>query len=270
MKDLTFIIPIKCDNAARIENLTAILKYYYKILPESKFILIEDDATQHIDESVLKTIPGITYYFLENKDLPHRKMTAINYGVKQSTTKYICLLDVDCIVGKESIIECINQLETNKFDGAWPYSGCYVRLRDNASKEFRNNLSFEYLTNLFNPEHDKMGTETPFYRVAGSSNPPIVYAGVIFFNKEKFISYGGGNENFAGWGLEDDEMLYRTVFFGCRYYRCTSKTSIIFHLTHPDATKIHYNDNTKEYRRIVDARMKGTLREYVKNGNFYK
>ena len=71
-------------------------------------------------------------------------------------------------------------------------------------------------------------------------------------------------------GLEDDEMLYRTVFFGCRYYRCTSKTSIIFHLTHPDATKIHYNDNTKEYRRIVDARMKDTLREYVKNGNFYK
>lgn len=268
MKDLTFIIPIKCDNAARIENLTAILKYYYNILPESKFILIEDDATQHIDESVLKTIPSISYYFLENKDLPHRKMTAINYGVKQSTTKYICLLDVDCIVSKNSIFDCIKKLE-NEYDGAWPYGGCYIRLKDNASKEFRNNLNFDYLLSIFKTDDDKMGAETPFYKVASTTKNPIVYAGIIFFVREKFISYGGGNEKFVGWGLEDDEMLYRTVFFGCKYYRCTIENSFLFHLNHPAATMSHHDQNGKEYRNVVDMRMKGLLPEYIKTGPFY-
>lgn len=75
-------------------------------------------------------------------------------------------------------------------------------------------------------------------------------------NRTKFLSYGGENERFIGWGPEDAERIKRLEIFGVKIARVKGLIYLIYHLYHPinrdfscNAEMI-YRDNQREFLRI--------------------
>ena len=95
---------------------------------------------------------------------------------------------------------------------------------------------------------------------SGTANSKYVLGCNMAFWKEDLLLVNGYNEEFAGWGKEDNDIAIRLIHAGVqlRFLKCAG---IVFHLWHKEAQRTHLADN-----EIIFAKSLKQKKYYVSKG----
>lgn len=254
MNSFTFLLPVKIDNADRMNNLHASLKYLNKFFPECETILVESDNIKKCES--LQNQYRFTYYFLENMD-NFSKSKAINFGLVNSNRPYFVVWDIDCLILPEKLKITERMLSSRKAHVVLPHNEIFVNIKNSLKEEVAETLNLGLV-----PQFKKVPKK--------SSNKNIeVYpipSGVVAFNRDSLLRIGGYNKMMVSYGWEDIEILKRAKRLGMYYFSLTSGN--IIHLDHSRGTdsKVnnYYETNKKEFEKVISMPKKQLI-DYVNN-----
>lgn len=131
---------------------------------------------------------------IENYD---ERCKAYNKAAKESSADYIALADIDAIIPHEQMADAILRLDGGS-EMVYPYS---------------------HIINTHRYKDDTNDWPKGYY-----------YGCMVLFNREKFLEFGGENENFVGYGWEDFERYYRAINYGLVTDRVEGNC---YHMQHP-------------------------------------
>jgi hypothetical protein len=234
MRNFTLVIPFYHDNEIRYANLIE-LTVYLKNLGVS-FIVVEH-CNNH---TPLKSYhydwwrdiePNSTHYFgyipVISNDSIINKSNLINIGIKNVRTKYSGWHDVDVRFNPLDYKKAHDLLEAGEHF-IRPFNGTFVNIK-----------GYKYDGKIMDLEKELLHKDS--------------VGGGLFFDVETFKRIGGMNENFIGWGFEDDELNFRIHRFGFEVKKCDY---LCYHIDHPrgggisSSSNPNYEQNKAEYDKI--------------------
>lgn len=263
MSEITFIIHLRKDTEERAKNVDIVTSYYRSILPDSKFIVIEDDKSQNF--KYLEKEPNISYIHNYNEG-QHNKSKSYNIGLNRSKTGIICFLDIDCIISKQNIEKCIETLKQPS-SICIGYNGVAIYFKYDVKNKITDTSEslYEYLAGFIDRDNIYIGYTNSDYHVANTK----AVGGALFGYREVFKSIGGFNPNFKGWGYEDNEIIVRAKKLGIDIFFINTSKPYLLHLPHIDPdyredSHPSYKLNEQEFLKI-NRFTKSELEEYIKS-----
>ena len=232
---LTVIVPYReAGDPDRVENINITLDYLSQIGIKN---LILSEHSINSDTSLKETYEDlfISFKHIFNKadDDVFNKSHAINQAVKETNTPYFAIVDIDCIAPKLNFDQALYLLDKG-FEIVHPFNRI---IKDITHKEqFKEDYDFEKIDS------------PPQYRDWADG-------GIVFWNKDSFISIGMKNEYFSGWGGEDNEILIRANLCQLKHIRIND---VLYHLYH-DRPQIRNRNNVEETQRIERIKSKEEL-----------
>ncbi len=155
-----------------------------------------------------------------------------NEGVAASRAPYILFLDGDCLIPRDHVVQ---HLAVRQQGVAW--AGYCVHLDQPASERigvervtdgsFVNEATWGERFKLW-----KMHAASCFYSFINHSEKPKLYGGNIGIHRSDYELVNGYDENFVGWGCEDDDLRLRLRQAGVRVESILGRTCT-YHLWHP-------------------------------------
>jgi hypothetical protein len=270
---ITFVTHLRYDNPDRIQNLNTIINYYGTNIKNSKFIFVEDDKEHNKAFNSVKFIKNSTkFLFVENNSTYYRTR-ALNIGMKMATHDVVVSLDTDCIVPINSIMNCYDALMADA-TVAWPYNGYFIDVGEPLRSEIINS-QFNYGDILQRLDGKYKLPLTSVYKqflVRCTDNDHLGTGGIVMFNRQKFLSIGGYNEKFIGWGCEDNEIVSRIDILNHKKFRDTNAQAICFHLYHRSAERAEnpfFEQNSIDWHKIK-AMNKDELEKYMETWSWMK
>jgi hypothetical protein len=214
LKDITFIIPIRLDSIARLENLLLTIDYLTEQF-ETHILVLE--AAPYCNGLISNILKGkIVYKFVEDRDDIFYRTKYLNEMTDEVQTPYLAIWDADVIIENIQIEEAVQKLRAGEADIVFPYDGHFY--------DVTTYLRIHYLCNrdiaIFKRNETKMNLPYGMDMIGGA----------IIVNREKYVYAGKENLQFYGWGPEDAERYYRWEVFKYKIYRCKGS---LYHLTHP-------------------------------------
>ena len=204
-----------------------------------EIIIVEQDSKPKLPAYSIK---GIKYIFTKS-DLPYNRSWAFNVGLKNSTTNIVGFGDSDLIMNPESFINSIKLLE--RYDCVSPYS----KVIDLNPQE--NNLPLNQLYSINRPGRGE--TDNQKINLTG---------GIVFYKKESILKIAGWEEQFLGWGGEDDFQTFKTKKLLSNF----EYGEKVFHLYHqkvnPEMT--YYQRNLHLLNKLVNMKDDELIR-YINN-----
>jgi predicted glycosyltransferase involved in capsule biosynthesis len=212
IRDMTFIIPVRFDSVARLENLILSVQSLLKNFHTHIMVL---EAASYPNGIIQKMLGNkMEYLFLEDRDSVFYKTKYLNIMTRRTCTPFIGIWDADVIIPKEQIMDSIEKLRQG-FDVAYPYDGHFYDTSFVIRELYTQNKSIQFLVK----NKDKMSL------IYGNQMP----GGAVFANREAYIKAGMVSEKFYGWGPEDFELYERLKILGLKIHRSEGP---LFHLTH--------------------------------------
>ena len=207
---VTFTLPYKKDHADRAENFDAIKNFLY-----ANFINIEILVSSNVAEN----------------NVFHRT-AELNKLAKQAQFDIIFNWDTDIIVNPKQVLAAVEKIRSGAADMVYPYDGRFLRLE----RSHLTNFVKSYNANYFR------GLRFPSTKVES-------FGGVVAWNKQKFFSIGGENENFIDYAPEDWERIHRARMLGLKIERIPGP---LFHFNHNVSSQNHafIQKNNEEFDRI--------------------
>lgn len=242
----TFIMPFRIESIERQRNLAFTIGWLASL--KAKIVLLEADVEPRADLSLFHE--KVEYTFVEDTNPVFHRTHYINMLLRQTTTKIASVWDTDIVIAHCQVEEAVHYIEKG-CTLAYPYSGEYVMLAPECSDEFVKTRDLTYL------EEQKLD---PIF------NRPFC-GGAFFVNRQKYLSLGGENEHFTGWGPEDAERLRRIQIMGHQVK--WTKEGKAYHLYHPrnENSRFFDEDAAIEMRKElvkVCSMNKEELSEYIK------
>ena len=189
MKNFTFtFIILYRHNIERLNNLKRVLEWTNGF-SNSEVIVVEQDKHSHLSHLNLRC-----RHIFTKCDIPFNRSWGFNVGLKYATTDIVVFTDCDLIMNPDKFIESLKLIE--KYDMVSPYSSV-VDLDPNESQ-----MQLNQLINIDRPGRGE------------NDNQKInISGGMVIFKKEAIYKIGGFDENFIGWGGEDDAMTVKVKAF---------------------------------------------------------
>lgn len=187
------------------------------------FELLLIDVSETPSESVQQTLQGtpIQYLHCESQGIFH-KTRALNLGLKRARGEFVVPYDVDLIPVHDTLQHHLWMAE---------------RSPDLLITGYR--LMFSQVSLDVNQIDAALEQAT----VAPEDQPTALWKHLVrhekfgvlpFFQRDQLLNLGGWDEQFVGWGGEDQDMLERYLQAG--YYLCRSPHLVYLHLFHPPGT----------------------------------
>jgi beta-1,4-mannosyl-glycoprotein beta-1,4-N-acetylglucosaminyltransferase len=215
--NLTFIVAVQLDCADRLDNLDITLNAIRQKFPSSQTILLEAD----LSDKLSGRYSWISHFFIKLEPFElFNKMKLYNQGAQLATNKVLCFVDVDVLPGGSAVSQACKLITENIYDVVYPYG---VSEGYDIPKQLHAKVASD--VDVFNYDEKKHPWLLKEYRI-----PYVESGGLIVCSRASYFSVGGGNENFTGWGCEDDEMLHRFAALGYRIGRLDE--AILLHLRH--------------------------------------
>lgn len=170
----------------------------------AQVILVEQDKFSKINHLNLKC-----QHIFVKTNMPYNRSWAFNIGLKYSKTNIICCGDSDLIMEPQAFIAGLQA--TQQYEMVSPYHSV-VDLTPNES-----NFPLESLVKIDRPGRGE--TDNQKINISG---------GIAIFRKDALIKLGGWNENFVGWGGEDDFQTIKVK----QFLTWTELKAKVFHLYH--------------------------------------
>lgn len=183
----------------------------------AEVLLIEQDKHSKVSHLNLKC----KHIFIKS-DKPYNRSWAFNVATRRAKSNIIIFGDSDLIMEHNQFVDGINALQ--EYDMVSPYHKVIDLTPQESSTSTPNILKI-----------DRVGrgeTDNQKINISG---------GIAMFRKEAIIKIGGWNEDFIGWGAEDDEMTIRVK----KYLKWKELRGTCYHLYHdrpaPDNKNYRHN-----------------------------
>ena len=247
MENITIVIPIRIDSEERRTNLDAVIDYLCQY-PDMKIIVLEADKERRYVPRIER--PNISYDFVEDHDFIFHRTRYLNRMLRNVKTPVSGIWDSDVIVPMEQIVESVKRC----MSGAtlcYPYDGCFFYVNPDISLSYKETGAFDMLVE----------NESQYFSYKG-----LYFVGGAFtVNVRKYLSAGGENEYFYGWGPEDTERRERICNLGLKVSYVGGS---LYHLYHPRNVNSRYADpehevaNRREYAKVCRMNRR-ELEEYI-------
>lgn len=220
-------------------------------------IIADDGSSENLNEAIKSVIPIISYKLkhVYQEDLGFRAARSRNNGARIAEGEYLLFLDQD-VLFDENFIENLNTKikfgEVIKMDA--------ISLDKSNSKVINekintNNLfDYEFVDEIVTEENkrrmQKKYIKDKFKNVLfslklGKRGAKLIGLGIGIF-REDFIAINGFDENYIGWGYEDDDLGNRIYCYGLKvvpfYYK-----KILVHMYHQEEVSKKISLNEKYY-----------------------
>jgi glycosyltransferase involved in cell wall biosynthesis len=214
-------------------------------------IIIADDGS---DDSTKKCIAEFqkssTLKIIHSwqSDKGFRVAKSRNKAIAKASSKYVVIVDGDMILHHNFIADH----EKNAEDGFFIQGTRVLLTQDRVNKVFKNhtiNFSFlsEGLKNRKNAIHSNFLSK--LFSIKKNSLYGLKTCNVAFFKKD-CVSVNGFNNDFEGWGREDNEFFVRLINKGIN--RKTLRFNAIqYHLWHIDASRKSVLQNEEILRKAI-------------------
>lgn len=177
---ITYVIAYK-HKPDRLLNLRRVLEWLAPF-QGLQIVLVEQDSYSKISELNLR----LKHIFIKS-DMPFNKAWAFNVALKYVTTPIIIFGDSDLIMNPNNFIQSVQMLE--QYDVVNPYNSVIDLTQQESLTDINTILSINRV--------GRGEAEDDIQKV------PLC-GGIIMFKKEALVKIGGWNQDFIGWGAEDD------------------------------------------------------------------
>ena len=243
----------------RLEHLRALLLCLLKQKKQPDELIITDDGSSQkvldfIGDLIPKSEFKVKHIYQEDKGF--RKTRALNNAVRNSIGDLLIFCDQDLIFGEEYVETIAGNIKENIF----LMGRAHTLKREekdfvleniekiNSYEEIVKNLPDSYI-----PTIKKMLNEDKRRRLLKTfklAKRGIKLVGMSYaLMKNAYIKVNGYDENYIGWGQEDDDFGNRLTVAGINGKELVTK-NIQLHLWHySDPTKVHSSNEEYYYKR---------------------
>lgn len=249
LENITFVIPLRVDSEERRTNLDAAIDYLC-LYPDIKIIVLEADTECRYKPRIEH--PCLTCHYIEDHDPIFHRTRYINLLLRSVKTPVAGVWDSDVIVPLEQIAESVRRCMTDDIL-CYPYDGRFFFMNPNLSLLYKETRDFDILVK----NESRHLIYNGLYSVGGA----------FTVNVEKYLSKGGENEYFYGWGPEDTERRERINNLSLNVSRVAG---CLYHLHHPRFNNSKYANleceltNRREYVKVCRMNRR-ELEEYISN-----
>jgi hypothetical protein len=219
--DVSICIPLKIENDDRLRNSIALITYLLK--HTSAKILVKEVSPRNVfGTRAIKAIAKITdtnnlTAFYEHTDEPYFNFAKVtNDLILAADTSVIAICSNDIILPVSSYKPALDMIQNDQCDIVYP-----------------SNLNYYMWESKFSPDifYKFIQAEVPTNILDQNRNLQYFgkWCGITYMKKQKYIDCYMLNENFYGWGHEDDEFDFRMQMLGCRIGMVDDA---VYHLQH--------------------------------------
>jgi len=254
-KKITLIVTVY----NRLEYARNMIKCLLNQTEQIHELIFADDGSSeilmdYIEDLIPKCDFKIKHVYQEDKGF--RLSKSRNNGVRASEGDYLIFLDQDVVFGNEFIKEIKENIENNKILMSRPYMSTDEE-KNNIQHALDKNQNYEsILKELTNQamhnsvkifyKKDKM--RNILYKLKFKKRGAKIVGLFFALSKKNYIKVNGFDENYKGWGREDDDFGNRLFKIGISTKPIKLKKTII-HMYHPfDPTKKE-SANDKYYEK---------------------
>lgn len=243
----------------RLEHFRALFLCLLRQKKQADELIITDDgSSQKVLDFISDLIPKAQFKVkhIYQEDKGFRKTRALNNAVRNSTGDLLIFCDQDLIFGEEYIETIANNIKNNIFLMGRAHHTTEdeknIILSDieniNSYNEIIKKLPAKYIETI-----DKMLKEDRKRRIIKTlrlAKRGIRLVGMSYaLMKEAYLKVNGYDENYVGWGQEDDDFGNRLTVAGINGKELITQ-NIQLHLWHySDPTKIHSANEEYYYKR---------------------
>ena len=243
----------------RLEHLRALFLCLLRQKKQADELIITDDgSSQKVLDFIGDLIPKAQFKVkhIYQEDKGFRKTRALNNAVRNSTGDLLIFCDQDLIFGEEYIETIANNIKNNIFLMGRAHHTTEdeknIILSDieniNSYNEIIKKLPAKYIKTI-----DKMLKEDRKRRIIKTlrlAKRGIKLVGMSYaLMREAYLKVNGYDENYIGWGQEDDDFGNRLTVAGINGKELITQ-NIQLHLWHySDPTKIHSANEEYYYKR---------------------
>jgi glycosyltransferase involved in cell wall biosynthesis len=200
-------------------------------------IVVADDGSQDETEAIVDRFRRTSRFnviFTTHQHNGFQLARTRNDGVRASSAPYLVFLDGDCVAPGNHIAQHLRRRRPRTVMAGYCYYLDPVTSArfDDAAIEAH---AFErWITTGERRRLTRMDWKARFYALIRHPRRPKLYGGDFGMWRRDFESVNGFNEEFTGWGCEDDEFRIRLQRAGV-CIRSILRWTRTFHLWHPPA-----------------------------------
>jgi hypothetical protein len=240
LTDCSIVIPVQIDSSHRLEHLHFLFSFFDAHFVNHQLIVVE-----HGIESKVQPPKNAVFQFVRS-DEEFSTALISNVGASLVTTPFFCKYDVDAVVEPKAIFDAFVLLKNKpKVSLVMPYNGVSFNIKNPLRQAILRSVHLEKLPVISRGEAHLLSSEEISLKSRNSK-------GLIHhFRTSVFKAFGGYNEEFVGWGYEDNEILARFAKLKIPVKRLKNYTA--FHLDHPRAatTLRSQVQMTQNYQRAL-------------------
>lgn len=218
-------------------------------------VVISDDGSSAETVQALRELIAtydfpIRHVWQENQGF--RVAAARNNGIRNAAGNYLIFFDCDFLILPGTVREHLNRAKKKRFVAG----NCKYLDKQQTETVFKGGVSVEFLEKLYNSlseknllhEHRKFNRRTWLMRLHLISPKKQSLGGHFSIHREDIEHINGYDENFIGWGGEDEDLGVRLVMAGIFCVSAITHTRVL-HAWHPREQKSFdwRNGNNIEY-----------------------
>jgi GT2 family glycosyltransferase len=189
-----------------------------------------DETAQVVAEFAAQAAFPVRFVTHEHTDFHAARCR--NDGVRQSSAPHLLFFDGDCVLPPDHIEQHLSAWRPGRVT-----CGYCVRFGSDASKKTTLDVirGGDFLT--WAPAEQRrilrrMHWKSVFYRLIRHRTKPAFHSGDFSISRADYLRVNGFDEQFQGWGCEDDDFGHRVRAAGMRLVSVLNRTCT-FHLWHP-------------------------------------
>ena len=270
MNKISVIIPVY----NRLEHLKIGISLLnnQKIKPY-ELIIADDGSSEDISSMLENLIEKVDFKikWVFHKDNGFRKTRIINEAVKIAEGEILVFCDQDLIFPEDYLEKILLNIKNNNFlMGRASYLTLYEKER--FVETFNKNNSYTEATNFFEENYKleikKLIRKDKIRKILKKlklNKRGIKLVGMSFaLYKDIFIKINGYDENYQGWGYEDDDLGNRLIALGIEGENLMTN-KLMYHLWHSEASSKKESLN-EEYYYNKRKEILNKNKYYCKNG----
>jgi len=235
LEQITIVIPLRIDSEERRTNLDASLNFFCRY-KEIKIVVLEADTKSQYETRINHS--NFTYQFIEDHDPIFYRTRYLNFMLRNVQTPVAGIWDCDVIVPIKQVIQSVQHC-MNGVTLCYPFDGRFYAVSEHFSRLYKESMDFNILTQ----------NESQYWLMHGLYS----VGGAFTVHVHRYLSAGGENEHFYGWGPEDTERRERICNLGLEVRRVSG---CLYHLNHPRGKNSKFANreralaNRREYIKI--------------------
>jgi len=155
-----------------------------------------------------------------------------NEGAAASTAPYLIFLDGDCVIPPDHLAQHLEHRKRGVVMAGYCYHMSQQASEQITDEDIRTGEYLRWVSRSERRKVDKMDRKARFYNWIRHPTKPKLFGGNIGIWREDFEHVNGFDENFQGWGCEDDDLRLRLRRAGLRIESILRWTRTC-HLWHP-------------------------------------